>query len=292
MQWDRDWLESMYNNRVRVSDAQQYITHWTQASIEANAILAKQAYLNIAYGTGAKQKLDIFMPNKNIKQNPPPVLVFIHGGYWHALDKAHFSFIAPPFAQAGACVVVVNYTLCPEISVSGIVAEITQAVIWIKRNIHQYGADANRITLTGHSAGGHLTAMMFTRNWQKLLPELNQSSPLVNGLSISGLYDLAPLQHTPFLEILALTQQDIDDASPIKLPCLMQNSQLVSIVGQQESMEFLRQNQLIEQYWGDKQVPLCHSITGLNHFSIVQALCQPQHQVHQLALRLLKLGEY
>lgn len=289
MKWDRDWLETMYNNRVRVANAEEYISKWTAASIDAQETLKEHAFLDVAYGQRDSQRLDIFMPTKQHDNTQPPVLIFIHGGYWHALDKKHFSFVATPFTQAGACVVVVNYTLCPSINVACIVDEITQAFIWIKRNIAQYGGDPNRITVSGHSAGGHLTAMMFTQDWKRLLPELNQDSPFLNGLSLSGLYDLAPLQHTPFLSVLALDDNDLNHANPIKLPLMAKQSELYSLVGANESEEFLRQNTLLKQHWGEKQTSYCKNITSLDHFSIVQAFCQPEHEVFQLALRLLGL---
>ena len=290
MNWDKDWLETMYNNRARVPEAESYIARWIESSAIARTQLASQAKLNIAYGDSAKETLDIFLPEHVDSNNPPPVFVFIHGGYWHALDKDNFSFIAPEFVKAGACVVVVNYTLCPNIKVSGIVKEIERAIIWIKRNIAQYGANPEHITVSGHSAGGHLTAMTFTHDWLHLLPELNQTSPFKNGLALSGLYDMAPLQHTPFLQILALDEHDVEYSSPITLPCLAKQSVLSAIVGGNESEAFIQQNQSIQNHWGKEIVPVCQAIAGLDHFSIVEALVQPDNELHKHALKLLQLS--
>ncbi|PHI31519.1 alpha/beta hydrolase [Budvicia aquatica] len=288
MKWDIEWLEHQYNNRVRVTDAEIYIKKWTKASFYARKSLKERSFINIAYGSSEKEKLDIFMPVDNNLNHPIPVLVYIHGGYWHALDKDNFSFIAPELTQAGACVVIVNYTLCPEIKISGIVDEIEKAMVWIKNNIAQYGANANQITLAGHSAGGHLTAMMFTRNWQEKYPELG-SAPFNNGISLSGLYDIPPLQHTPFLQILAINDDDINNASPATLPCLVSDPILYSVVGEKESEEFIRQNRLIQTHWGDKTVPVCELISGANHFTIVEAFHQRGSQLNNHAMKLLSL---
>jgi arylformamidase len=111
-----------------------------------------------------------------------------------------------------------------------------------------------------------------------------------NALSISGLYDLEPLRYTPFLaDSLRLTPEQVRQASPALLPA-PQGCVLYSVVGGDESSEFLRQNWLIEQTWGQQAVPICEALPGLNHFSVLEALAQPGHRLHGLALELVGQG--
>ena len=218
------------------------------------------------------------------------MLVFIHGGYWRALDKSDHSFIAEAFTAAGAVVVVPNYALCPAVTIPDITLQMVKAVAWAWRNAKTYGGDPSRIYVVGHSAGGHLATMMLACEWPKLGDDLPESL-VKNALSISGLYDLEPVRLTPFVQpSLKLTPAQVKKASPALLPAPLVREgrgQLVAVAGGDESSEFLRHNRLIQQAWGSEVVPVCEALPGLNHFSIVDALAQPKHRLHGLARELL-----
>ncbi|RYX95210.1 MAG: alpha/beta hydrolase [Comamonadaceae bacterium] len=287
---DPAWLDLMYNNRARVPEHPAYLAQWAEASASARATLPR--VLDVAYGDSAGEKLDIFLPSQEaVKPGKAPagapVLVFIHGGYWRSLDKADHSFIAPPFVAAGACVVVVNYDLCPAVTVPEITLQMFRALAWTFRHIAEYGGDPSRITVAGHSAGGHLAAMLLAAHWKDHAADLPQTL-VNNALSISGLYDLEPLAHTPSLQdALRLTPAHVRLTSPSRLPPPA-NGMLYSVCGGNESDEFLRQNQLIRHVWGERAVPACEVLPGLDHFTIVSAFADPSHHLHKMALSLLE----
>ena len=270
------WLDRMYNNRARVPEHPAYFARWAANSAEARA--AQPGAIDLPYGDGVNETLDVFPSS----ERRAPVLLFIHGGYWRSLDKSDHSFIAPSFTRRGVCVVVPNYALCPgtptqPVTIPDIALQMTRALDWTARHIADHGGDPQRITVAGHSAGGHLAAMLLS------LPQ----GAARNALSISGLYDLHPLMHTPSLqEALRLTPADALRASPALWPA-PKRGKLYSVVGGNESEEFLRHNALIRHAWGPRAVPVCEVLPGLDHFSIVDALADPAHALNRHAMQLL-----
>ena len=280
-------LDRAYNNRALVPAFAEHFSRWQSESVRARQQL--RGFLDVAYGRGPNETLDLFVPDEPV--NGAPVMVFIHGGYWRSLDKADHSFVAPPFVAQGACVAVINYALCPAVTVPDIALQTARALAWVARHIGNFGGDPDRICVVGHSAGGHLAAMMLACDWSSLGADLPPHL-VRHAVSISGLFDLAPIQQTPVLQSsLQLTDAHVRQASPAywAAPRVVDGrGQLVAVVGGDESPEFLRQNTLIQHVWGHKVVPVCESLPGLNHFSALEAMTQTGHRLHGLISQLLK----
>lgn len=278
---DPAWLNAQYDNRARVADHGRHLARWPEASALARA--RSDCRLDLRYGDGPSETLDLFLPARP----GAPVLVYLHGGYWRALDKSDFSFVAPAFTQTGALVAVPNYALCPVVSIEDITWQMVRALQWLFQHAAQYDGDPQRIAVVGHSAGGHLAAMMLSCRWKQVDEAL--PAQLVSGaMSISGLFDLEPLRHTPFLQgDLKLTPASVRRLSPAFFP--RPKARLYAVVGAAESDEFLRQNQLIRDVWGPTAVPVCETVPGCNHFDVLESLVEPGGRLHDLALRLLGL---
>jgi arylformamidase len=279
------YLDAQYNNRLRVPDfLTRYVEGWQRQSAHVRAEQA--CLLDVPYGQAAFEKLDIFPAGGRAQ----PVLVFIHGGYWRSLDKMDHSFVAPAFTQQGVCVVVPNYALCGatrSTTIEDISLQMVRCLAWVYRHIDQYGGDPSRITVVGHSAGGHLAALLAACEWERWDAALPKQL-VRNAISISGLHDLAPIMHCPYLQTdVKLTPAQVQRCSPAYFA--QPRVPLYAVCGADESDEFLRQNRLIETAWGTRHVPVREAMVGRNHFSMLESLIDPQHRTHALAQQLLNL---
>ena len=275
------WFDEQYNNRARVPEHPAILAHWFEASAQARERHADMA--ERAYGSEPRERLDVFPAHVPAS----PVFVYLHGGYWRALDKRDQSFVAPPFVDAGAMVVLPDYALCPAVTIEHIVLQAVQALAWVHRHAAEYNGDPGRIVVAGHSAGGHLATMLLACDWPAVAPDL--PAHLVKAaLSISGVYELEPLRHAPFLaDDLGLTAAAARRLSPAFMPA--PRGPLVAVVGGDESEEFQRQTALIARAWGPRSVVATETVAGRNHMDVLHELANPQSRTHRLALGLLGL---
>jgi arylformamidase len=278
---DPAWYDAQYHTRAAIPEHPQILQCWTDASKATRGKL--RGKLDLRYGEGTKETLDLFPA----AQPNAPVLVYIHGGFWRALDKRDHSFVAEPFVAAGVSVVLPNYALAPYASIAQIVQQMVKAVAWIWREADALGVDRQRIALAGHSAGGHLAAMLLACNWRDVERRM-PAQPLRGALALSGLYELEPLRHAPFLAPdLKLTEASALQLSPAWMPAPA--GPLLALVGGEESAEFQRQNALIRERWGEAAVPVCETVPGRNHMNVLHELADPAARAHRLALGLLGL---
>ena len=283
---DAAWHDRMYNNRALVPDFGQHFAQWQEASALARKRLVVQR--DLRYGEGPGETLDVFPAERP----GSPVVVFIHGGYWRSLDKDDHSFVAPALRELGACVVVVNYALCPgtqaqPVTIPDIALQMTRALDWVWRHVQVHGGERDNLTVIGHSAGGHLAAMLLACDWRQVAADLPRDL-VRKALSISGLFDLAPVRRTPFVQAdLRLTPAQVRMASPALWPAPARRT-LYTVAGADESPEFIRHNHLIAKAWGPRVVPVCEDLAGLNHFSILMTLTRPGERLHALAAGLIR----
>ena len=262
---DAAWFDVQYDNRRRVPAFAQHIARWRDASAQVRA--HRDCHLDIPFTPDGAVSLDVFPAARM----GAPVLVFIHGGYWRSLDKADFSFVTPPFVAAGAMVVVPNYSLCPAVTVDTIALQMAHAMAWVHRHAAAHGGDAARCVVAGHSAGGHLAAMLLACDGRLVASDL-PARLVRRAVSISGLYDLAPISRAPSLQVdLRLTPTVVARASPARFAAPAA-AQLCSVVGALESEEFLRHNRMIRERWGEAVVPVCEELAGRDHFSVLDDL--------------------
>jgi arylformamidase len=231
------------------------------------------------------ETLDIFPARKG----DGSCLMFIHGGYWRAMDKKEYSFLAPSLVDGGVSLAVVNYDLCPQVSMEDIVRQMLRASRWMWLHAQEYGMDQDRLYVAGHSAGGHLTAMMMAALWPVFDPQLPKDL-WKGGLAISGLYDLRPIMHVDFLQPdLRLDEERALRLSPAFLPAATRMPVMTS-VGGDESGEFRRQNALLGERWrgafaGDIAMPRKH------HFSVIDGLADQSSPLFAGVRRLMKLDK-
>ena len=209
---DQDFLGRESNNRQLVPDHPQYFARWAEGSARARATMT--CYLDRDYGPAPGEKLDIFPARKG----DGSALMFIHGGYWRSLDKRDFAYLAPAWVDAGVSLVLVNYDLCPNVTVEEIVRQMLRASAWLYRHAEEYGMDEDRLFVSGWSAGAHLTAMMMAALWPVYDARLPKDL-FKGGLAVSGIYDLRPLAQIDFLNAdLHLDDTSAYTFSPAFLP--------------------------------------------------------------------------
>lgn len=243
---------------------------WSDAMMaKSESYLANAPVLrNQPYGDDPSEVFDVFIPT-HAKDKALPVLIFIHGGYWQWMDKDTYAFSLEPIRAAGAIVVSVNYTLCPENSVGGIIDQVRRACAHVYRNIAEHNGDPENIHVTGHSAGGHLTAMVVATDWQDV--EAGLPTDLVkSAIPSSGIFDMNNMRLTPQInEGLRLDEESANACSPLFMTP-SHDLRVSVVVGADESGGFLLESQSLVNAWASKLSNVEYvEIPNVHHFSLI-----------------------
>ena len=275
-----DFVERGYNNRAAVADHPHWLAQYPELSAITRA--RHRHLLDLRYGPGPLQTVDLFLPERM----PGGTFVFIHGGYWRALDKADFHFVAGPLLEQGIAVAVANYDLCPAVSIAKIVDQCRQLMVWIARQGPRHGVPADNVVVGGHSAGGHLATMMLATDWEAL--GLTRD-PFVGGVTLSGVHDLKPLVLSSMNSDLRLTNAEAARISPVNHVSLSPAPMLVA-VGGAETSEFIRQAQLLWDAWPENAQPAAGPliVAGRHHFNVVVDHADPESDLTRATLALFR----
>ena len=265
--------EAEYNNRARVPENPSIIGGWSRDA-KAYREAHRARHKLISYGSGERNRIDLFSGD-----GMGPIAVFIHGGYWQALDGSYFSHLAGGLNAHGIDVAVPSYDLCPAVSIDEIIGQMRAAA----RELAQLGRS---LVVSGHSAGGHLAACMLATDWRAYdatLPEGLVSA----AYAISGLFDLRPLVHTTINTALKLDEASAKAVSPLfwKSPA---RGTLDAVVGGNESAEYFRQSRTIVGAWEAAGIASRFvTIPDANHFTAIAPLADPNSP---MTLRLKQLA--
>ena len=280
-----DYCNDQYNNGLRVPDVRSILTRWQADAARARDQLAMRAA--IAHGDDPTETFDLFGPAPG-DARPAPLLVFIHGGYWRSLSKNDFSWIARSYVARGIQVAILDYGLAPRFPLEGIVRQHLRAIAFLWLNAARFGVDPRRIVVAGHSAGGHLTAMMLAARWDDYDPRLPRQL-LAGGVAVSGLFDLEPVRHAPYLNAdLRLTLDRVAPLSPLYMTPASP-APLITAVGGDESDEFQRQTREFGIAWQDvlrEDVAL----PGGDHFTACERFATPGERLFEATVELVSGG--
>jgi len=259
-------INRQFMPRLAVPDHESWLAAHAELSEIATRTLP--CHLDIPYGETPLQKLDIFPAVRSLA----PVQVFFHGGYWRALDKSTYRFMALSMAPTGIATVLVNYDLCPAVTLDDIVGQTIAAVAWVCRHGAAYGCDPRRLYVSGNSAGAHLAAMALAQDWRAQgLP-----ADLIKGACcITGIYDLAPVLRIDANAEIRLRPDMVARNSPLTLP-LPAKPPVIVAVGEDETPLWIKQSTDYAAMLRAHDVPTeLMIIPRAHHFSITRSLADP-----------------
>lgn len=275
-------LDAQYNARAAVPEHVDIQADWQRRSEQLRA--TRDCKLDLAYADGERCKLDMFTADAT----NAPLLMYLHGGYWQRGDRHANHFVAESLCASGINVAFVGYDLCPAVSIDDIVTQVRAALAWLWRHADTLGFDADRIQVCGHSAGGHLTAMLMATQWS----DQGDGMPadiIHSGLAISGLYALEPLLHTSINEALGMDAETAKRNSPA-LHRATGSAPLTAAVGGLESAEFHRQAESLAERWTEHGAAVSVlEVPATNHFTIIEELARGG-VLFERALTLLERG--
>jgi len=275
-----DEMEYQYNPRESVPEYPELAK--VRAAQARKVRATAKSWLNVPYGNSPREILDIYAADKT----GGPVLVYIHGGYWRSGSKEDNCNFVPTFTKRGATVVLVEYDLCPQVTVTDIVRQTRSAIAWVCKNIIRYSGDPARIYVSGHSAGGHLTAMALAHDWA------TEGLPLdcIKGaVATSGVFDLEMVPKISVQEQVKLTPEAAKLNSPFlnapKVKC-----PLVVAVGSDEPKGWQRMSEDYYNYCKQQGMSAEYLIVpGANHYTMSEQLLDETNPLAQAMIKQMKI---
>ncbi|KAK5616223.1 hypothetical protein CRENBAI_015697 [Crenichthys baileyi] len=278
---EKQYSPSRWSHRMAADDVIKAHVKALKEGTEQARSLA-QTLINVPYGDGDGEKLDVYIPRTNsLDVN---LVIYIHGGYWQFLSKEESGFMAVPLIDKDVVVVAVGYTIAPKGDMDLIVSQVRRSVVSV---IQQY-SHISGLYLCGHSAGAHLAAMVLSTDWSQY-----SITPNIKGaFLVSGIYDLLPILSTYVNEPLKMTEEVAVRNSPSQLvPQLKQSSsgcQIVVAVAQNDSPEFRKQS---EEYYKALEAAglnvTMEDVVNTDHFSIIEQLVDADYHLTKLLLKMM-----
>ncbi|MDO8361159.1 MAG: alpha/beta hydrolase [Devosia sp.] len=265
-----DHAPDLFRTRNFVPDFDRYTAQYKSRSVATRSRLRSR--LDVPYGKGPAERLDLFFPEH--QSGPAPVHLFIHGGYWRMFAKEDFSFVADTVTAAGGIAAILDYALMPAVRMEAIVGQVRRAVQWLGDFAGQHGGDPSRLTISGHSAGAQLCCWLL---------DASRTVPVQSALLVSGIYDLAPLQHSFLQPEIGLTDDEIARWSPLRAS-FSTAAKVTIMVGQLETAPFHDQADEFAKCLGGQHV----TIPDANHMSIALDLGSPMTLPGQMLERLVR----
>ncbi len=262
---DDDAMAPHYSPRLAVPDAEERIAALARMGEKARTQI--EGWYDLQYGDSSREVYDCHPAKGYTFGTPPPILIYVHGGYWRALDKSEHSWIAPPWTRAGAVVVNVEYDLCPAVTLDEIVEQIARAVVHVHENGDNFGGDTGRIVLAGHSAGAHLVAAMLRRG--------DMAGLIKGAICVSGIYEPEIVTRLPINDDVKL-----DSGMAARNDCLAEGPgvkvPMVVAVGGDEPEGWRDQSlRYGEVARGAGLAPEYLVVPGTNHFTVGEAMADP-----------------
>ena len=262
-------LDRGLNNGAAVAGSGDIVAGWDRRSAELRE--RHSDHLDLRYGPRERNRIDFLKAGEKA-----PTLVFIHGGYWQMRAKEAFTLFAEGPMAHGINVALIGYTLAPEATLEEIVAEIHRGLDFLAEQLPALGGDANRIAVSGWSAGGHLTAMALSHRHVKA------------GMAISGIYDLEPIRHSYLNAKLSLDEAASLRNSPMMFPGGPMKP-LSLVVGATELPLLRKQTADFTCHRARHGLPVTYEeIAGADHFTIMNEIASPMGRITRLIRQLFE----